>query len=100
SAPAHSHLFRYVTGGPLRILVLPDANDQPTCVGEATVGLRVALTITPDLHRPDFGVGGGFGVMLRTAVPEAAVEEHGHLGPGEDHVCGSPNRGMGRADTR
>ncbi len=68
------------------VLVLPGAKDPPTCCDEDLVGLNVSNPIPSDLVSPVPSVGSGDGMMVRAAVPEAAVYKYGDLRSGKDHV--------------
>ena len=70
-----------------RILVLPAAQHRPAQLLQLMRGLRVARPVGLDLGDPVLGVRLRGDVMLGAAVPEAAVDEHHHLGPGERDVC-------------
>ena len=63
-----------------RILVLPEPQDHPTRVDQRRVGPLIAGSVALDFGSPKLGVGGRKGVVLRTAVPETAVDEYGNLG--------------------
>ena len=71
-------------------LMLPDAQDAPAGVLEVRVRLAVSLYVPRQLGAPIGAIGLGLCAMLRTAVPEAAVDEDGKASPLEDYV-GSPS---------
>jgi len=60
-------------------LMLPDANHSPSSLDEQLVGVGVPLAIVSDLVGPERRVRLRDRVMFWTAVPEAAVDEHGDL---------------------
>ncbi len=67
--------------------VLPDAHRRPSSPPELLVCVPVPLHVPLDLLRPVPGVGAvSTNAMLRTTVPEAAVDEHCHLYSREDDV--------------
>ncbi|GAA3623518.1 hypothetical protein GCM10022223_45620 [Kineosporia mesophila] len=70
--------------------MFPDAYDDPTGRGEEVVRLLIASDVLSQLRCPVPLVAGGFTPMDRTDMPEAAVNEDGDLGPGEDDVGTSP----------
>lgn len=51
-----------------------------------SVGLAVPNDVAGELGRPPLGVGGRGSLVFRAAVPEAAVDEHGDHGAGEQDV--------------
>lgn len=75
-----------VGGGSSGSLVLPDVHRRPSLGGEGVVEVPVASHVGPQLGDPIGGVGDGDDAVLGAAVPEAAVDEDGHLGPGEGDV--------------
>lgn len=67
--------------------VLPDAHRRPSSPPELFVCVPVPLPVPLDLLRPVPGVGSVSPIaMLRTTVPEAAVDEHCHLHSRKDDV--------------
>ena len=71
----------------------------PTAGGGATppppyaIGIHVPLLVLGDLLGPVVRVGACRGVMLRAAVPEAAIDEHGNLLPGENEIGSAARSG-------
>ena len=72
--------------GFIRVFVFPEPHAEPSRISEKRVGLPVALDVPFELGHPEVGVGGRAGRVLRTAMPEATVDEYGHLGGPEDYV--------------
>lgn len=70
--------------------MLPHSDTDPASVGKPAVGVAIARPVRSHLFGPERGVGRRDGVMFRTTVPEAAVQEDRYLCPGEDQVSGSP----------
>lgn len=56
-------------------LMLSDSDAEPACLTQTSVGPAITLTVCDHL-RPVAGIGGDDGVVFRTAMPEAAVQEH------------------------
>ena len=74
-------------GGHLRVLVLPDPDRRPPCCQQALVGVEITVLVGFDLLRPVPAVGAmPTTAVLGAAMPEAAVDENGDLGTGEDDV--------------
>src|SRR4051812_1227298 len=71
--------------------VLPNAKHDPPEPSEGCIRLRVAPAVRRDLVAPPSRVGFRLNAVLRTAVPEAAIDEDGDLGGGKDNV-GAPPR--------
>jgi hypothetical protein len=88
--------FQNPLHGYLGILVLPSMNDDPTGLGECEVYGSIALLVPSELGNPVRPVGSGDVLMLRAAVPEAPVDEHGNARSREYNVgphpgCASPD---------
>lgn len=66
--------------------MLPHPNDLPAFRRELGTHRIVVIPVPIDLGRPVFDIGFGHDEVLWTAVPEAAVYEHGDLSFGEDYV--------------
>ena len=84
----------------LGVFVLPDADSQPSCFGEQSVGLGVSASVGGNLVGPVLGVGGRLSVMVRTPMRETPVEKDGDFCSGEDKVSGASYWLSGRVDTR
>lgn len=84
-------------GGGDRVLVLPHTYDVPTATGQRIVGVPVTCDIGVELDCPPGAVGAGGGAVLGAPVPEAAVDEHRHLGRTENHIGASAPPGCGGA---
>jgi len=76
----------YSRHGASKVLVFPDAHHLPSGVSESLIRQAVSLDVPPKLPAPVPLVAGGLAAMLRTDMPEAAVNEDRHLAPGEDDV--------------
>jgi hypothetical protein len=77
----------------IRILVFPYADHMPPGVVKRFIGRTIAAAVRFDLLAPPIRVRLGPRRMLRAAVPEATVDEHGQTGAREENVC-SPARMM------
>jgi hypothetical protein len=75
------------------VLVLPESHHRPPGNLPEVAGLDVTSSVGRDLGRPELRVRLGSRVVLRAAVPEAAVDENGHLAPREDDVGGAAEVG-------
>lgn len=73
-------------GGDGHVLVLPDAQDGPAFGFEGCCDALVSGDVGVELGDPVVAVGLGHVAVLGAHVPEAAVDEHGDLGLGEDDV--------------
>lgn len=71
-----------------RLLVLPDAQHEPTLCLEVFGRVGVPRAVGGKLSRPPLGVGHWLSPMLGTPVPEAAVDEDRDLVAGEGDVDG------------
>jgi hypothetical protein len=72
-----------------RLFVLPEAQDLPACICQQGRGLNVPGNISLYFELPPFSVGDWHVRMLRTAVPEAAIDEDGDPESGKSNVNGS-----------
>lgn len=70
----------------LRVLVLPHPNDGPSCPGKVFIDLTIALNVAAQLRHPVTSIGPRHPPVHGTAVPEAAVDEHGDSRAREDDV--------------
>jgi hypothetical protein len=76
-----------------RFLVLPHAYNCPAFAFKSVVGIEVASAIPCDLLEPVFRVRtGARATVLRTAMPEAAVDVHRHTSRPEHNVCAASER--------
>jgi hypothetical protein len=66
--------------------MFPDPHDQPAGILEGPVGLSIPFAIPFDLLLPEGSVRLGLCAMLRTAIPEAAVDEDRQALPRKDDV--------------
>ncbi len=57
-------------------VVLPNANDPPAKLAEGRIRSTVGGDVTVELRSPECDVGGWAAVVVRTPVPEAAVDEY------------------------
>lgn len=76
-------------GGADGILMLPDPDNRPAGFNQPRVRVRITPLVRLDLGAPVIRIGLRVDPVLRTAVPEAAVDEHGNPSPREDHVRAS-----------
>ena len=74
-----------------RILVFPDADDQPPLVNEGCIGAPVPANVGCELQYRLFVVGLRVGGMLRATVPEAAIEKDRHASAGKHDVRPGPH---------
>src|SRR4051794_17086537 len=72
-------------------LVLPNADHIPSEPSEGCIRLGVAAPIRGDLVTPPSSVCFRLNAVVRTPVPEAAIDEDRNLGGGENDV-GAPLR--------
>ena len=72
--------------------VLPDADDKPTGFSERLVGLAIPADVAFDFFFPPAAVPGRRPMMLRAAVPEAAIHHDGDARWAEDDVSGPAHR--------
>lgn len=68
-------------------LMLPEPQHTPPQVLQGGRVPKISPSIRIELISPPLGVVSGFGCMLRTPVPEAAIDEHNDLPAGEDDVA-------------
>lgn len=80
----------YALGGLNRILVFPNTDAGPAGSGQTAVGVPIPRPGGFDLLGPKARIGGRDGVVVRTAVPETAVQEHRHPHLGEHQVSSTP----------
>lgn len=73
--------------------MLPDSDGDPASVTQHLISLGVTFTIAPDLFAPVSSVRSRLRVVVRTAVPEAAIQEDSDLQLAEDQVSGSADLG-------
>jgi hypothetical protein len=66
--------------------MFPNPENGPTCLKQCPFHRTVALLISAKLGQPIVTVAAGFSSMLRTAVPEAAVNKHGEAFTPKDEV--------------
>jgi hypothetical protein len=66
--------------------MFPEAEHRPSGVFKQLVSLPIPLHVPAELLGPEATVGARGGVVLRTTVPEAAVEEDGDPGASENEV--------------
>lgn len=78
-------------GGLGRVLVLPHAHNRPAGRGQDFVIPTIAVHIPIELRGPVVGVRRGLDAVLRTAVPEASVDEDDHALGWESHIASAPD---------
>jgi hypothetical protein len=67
-------------GGADRVLMLPDSDHALAHSAELPPVPPIPALVVPDLRLPPLPVVVGLSTVLRTTVPEAAIDEDGHLG--------------------
>jgi hypothetical protein len=82
----HADALRNSPSGLLSWLMFPDADHLPSCFRKIDVISAVALDVALQLSPPELGVPGGQRPVVRTAMPEAAVDEDSDPQAGEDDV--------------
>lgn len=81
----------------LGVIVLPDADDFPSCCREPLARVPITRLIPCDLAGPVPRIGAGrMAPVLSAAVPEAAIDEHGDSCGTEDDVDAAPGAGDDR----
>lgn len=73
-------------GGGVRILVLPDPDDSPASIAQQLVVVAITVDVTLKLGVPVLAVAAWAGSVSGASVPEAAVDEDGQSGAGEDDI--------------
>src|SRR5215469_12017235 len=76
-------------GGHCGWFVFPYPDNGPPGRMEPGVGVSIACHVALDLRAPELGIAPGRAVMLRAAVPKAAVDEDGDLGSGKHEIGGT-----------
>jgi hypothetical protein len=71
--------------------VLPYTHHSPARVFEQTVCFRITLAVASDLLAPELLVSLRGSMVIGTAVPETAIQEHSDAGSGKHQVSGSPD---------
>ena len=66
--------------------MLPETDDAPAGVLEPSISVPVTLHVTLDLIRPVSRVRAWLAVVLRAAVPKAAIDEYGNLEAWKNNV--------------
>lgn len=66
--------------------MLPEPEHEPASFPQPLVGIPVSVDISNNFFRPVTGICLGRDVMLRTAMPVAAIDEHRDLRRTEDQV--------------
>ena len=79
------------------VLVLPGPNDGPACLCKPLVGVAVTPPVALDFLGPPVAVVARPVAVPWTAVPEAAVDEHGDTQPWEHEVGASAEPWQGRS---
>jgi hypothetical protein len=70
--------------------MFPEAQDNPPGCFESRAGVQISGNVASDLRPPVVGMGLRCHEVLRTTVPEAAVDEDGDTLPREGNVGLSP----------
>ena len=71
-----AHIDRYTVDSVIHF-VLPHTDDQPSVLCQCVVGTSVTSDVRLELWAPVVDVAAGNRAVVGTAVPEAAVDEHG-----------------------
>lgn len=71
-------------------LVLPDPDDEPSRGGKGAINEPITANVRFQLWIPVGAIRLRIAPVLRTAMPEAAIEEHHHSRPREYHVRTRP----------
>jgi len=82
----------------LGVLMLPDAHHGPPGLGEAPIGIVVAQNVAGELRYPVPGIRLRRRPVFRAGVPEAAIDEDGHLRSGKGHVGASTHAKEGKRE--
>ena len=72
--------------------MLPQAHDIPPGPPEVTRVAAIAFLVEKELRPPEGGVALGLRAVARTAMPEAAIDEHHEPTGAEDEVRSHPER--------
>jgi hypothetical protein len=67
--------------------MLPDTHDRPAGGPQCRVVSSIALPGASELSFPPSTISLWELTVLRTAMPEASINEHCNASPGEDKVC-------------
>lgn len=70
--------IQYTGTGYHDILVLPDSDREPTHISEPSNSFAISFSITSQFWLPICSIGSRYLAMLRTRVPETAIEEDGN----------------------
>jgi hypothetical protein len=76
-------------GGFGRFDVLPHSDRQPSRLDEVLISVSIARLICDDFGRPVSRVTYRDGVVVRTAMPEATIDEDSHFFSREHNIGGS-----------
>jgi hypothetical protein len=71
-------------------IVLPESENRPSGDAQVPVGLAVTLHVAREFLRPPSSVARRRGLVVRTAVPEATLDEDRDMSPRERDVGPSP----------
>jgi hypothetical protein len=66
--------------------VLPEPEHKPSGIRESLIGVTVPLDVAYDFFRPISRIHLGWNIVLRTAVPIAAVDEDSYFRWSKNHV--------------
>ena len=67
--------------------MFPDANDDPSCVAELAIGIRISAAVGFELRGPPFCVCSWKGSVNGTTVPKTSVDEDGNFRADENDIC-------------
>jgi hypothetical protein len=82
--PAHN--FYDAFGNDCGIIVCPGTDHEPACLCQLPIRIGVSDLVGNDFVAPPRCVLFGPGAVLRTPMPEAAIDKDGHSGRGKNNV--------------
>lgn len=72
--------------------VFPDPEHHPAMLEKSSVDSAIAFDIGGELRNPIVAIALRDVLVVRTPVPEAAIDEHSNSPPGKDDVRSHPNQ--------
>jgi hypothetical protein len=72
-----------------RILVFPDSQDCPSCIGQSPIRIAITPEIRIQLLFPPIAICFGPSSMNGTPMPKASVDENRHPRSRKEQICGS-----------
>jgi hypothetical protein len=79
--------IQYTATGYHDILMLPDSDREPTHTSEPSNSFAISFSITSQFWLPICSIGYRYLAMLRTRVPETAIEKDGDPSSSKRDVC-------------